>query len=85
MLDADLVGDGVGEAVDPGDAVGVGAGESGEAEGGAFDGDGGVAAGQVDDGLGGFGGEAAGLCDDGGVEGQERLVGHVSLPCRRGR
>ena len=60
--------DGVDEVVDPRHVLVVGSGEPGQAQRRPFDRDGGVAAGEVDDGLPGAAREGARATDGGGVE-----------------
>ena len=78
----------VGEAVDPGRALGVGAREPGEPERGSLDGDGRVLLGQPHDRPAGLAGQGARLPDGGRVELEDRLaLGHecTSRPSKRRR
>ena len=68
MLEAGALPDGVDEVVDPRHVLVVGSGEPGQAQRRPFDRDGGVAAGEVDDGLPGAAREGARATDGGGVE-----------------
>ena len=86
VLEADVGAHGVGEAVDPRRAVGVGAAEPGQAQGGALDGDGGVLGREVDDRLADLAGERAGPAYVGTVQSESaelagglRRTGHQSL------
>ena len=80
MLEPDVGADDVGEPVDPRGAVGVGAAEPGQAQGGALDGDGGVALGEVDDRLADLAGQRAGTAYVGAVDAE--LAARGGGPCQ---